>query len=199
MTGVTLRGRSNAAFTLIELLVVVAIIAILAAIAIPNFLEAQTRSKISRAHAEMRSLSTGLNAYFVDFNKMPGEVGMASALLDPVARRINLTPITTPVAYVTTIAEDPFYPGRTGVPTLTRYYYVNLEFVTNLPPNAFAVNKYLLGSRGPDLEDDPVDVLRDLVTRNVSMIEASGIYDPTNGTVSRGDLIRTNCSVLGGL
>ena len=52
-------------FTLIELLIVVAIIAILAAIAVPNFLEAQVRSKVSRARADMRSLATGLESYFV--------------------------------------------------------------------------------------------------------------------------------------
>ena len=54
------------AFTLIELLIVVAIIAILAAIAVPNFLEAQTRSKISRVRSDLRSLATALESYCVD-------------------------------------------------------------------------------------------------------------------------------------
>ena len=58
-------------FTLIELLIVVAIIAILAAIAVPNFLEAQTRSKVSRVKADMRTLATALEAYTVDFNRAP--------------------------------------------------------------------------------------------------------------------------------
>ena len=57
------------AFTLIDLLIVVAIIAILAAIAVPNFLEAQTRSKISRAKADMRTMATALESYLVDNNK----------------------------------------------------------------------------------------------------------------------------------
>src|SRR6187551_2410615 len=62
------------AFTLIELLIVVAIIAILAAIAVPNFLEAQTRSKVSRCKADMRSLATALEAYRVDYTTyMPPE------------------------------------------------------------------------------------------------------------------------------
>ena len=58
-------------FTLIELLIVVAIIGILAAIAIPNFLEAQVRAKVARCQSDMRTLATGLEAYYVDFDSYP--------------------------------------------------------------------------------------------------------------------------------
>lgn len=61
-------------FTLIELLIVVAIIAILAAIAVPNFLEAQVRAKVSRAKADIRSLATALESYVVDNNNFPPDV-----------------------------------------------------------------------------------------------------------------------------
>ncbi len=58
-------------FTLIELLIVVAIIAILAAIAVPNFLEAQVRSKVARVKADQRSMATALESYFIDNNAYP--------------------------------------------------------------------------------------------------------------------------------
>ncbi len=62
-------SRVARGFTLIELLIVVAIIAILAAIAVPNFLEAQVRSKVSRVKADMRTLATAIETYTVDNNK----------------------------------------------------------------------------------------------------------------------------------
>jgi prepilin-type N-terminal cleavage/methylation domain-containing protein len=68
-------SRNRQGFTLIKLLIVVAIIAILAAIAVPDFLEAQTRAKVSRCKSDMRTLATAIEAYTVDFNIGPSHAG----------------------------------------------------------------------------------------------------------------------------
>ena len=62
------------AFTLIELLIVVAIIAILSAIAVPNFLEAQTLAKVSRVKSDFRILNLAFHAFFVDHNDFPPDI-----------------------------------------------------------------------------------------------------------------------------
>ena len=58
-------------FTLIELLIVVAIIGILAAIAVPNFLNAQVRAKVSRVQSEHRSLVNAMESFNIDNGQYP--------------------------------------------------------------------------------------------------------------------------------
>ena len=85
-------------FTLIELLIVVAIIAILAAIAIPNYLMAQTRAKVSRVMAEERTIATAMETYIVDNNSYP-----CTCVCEM---------LSTPIAYLTSIPNDPFSKGE---------------------------------------------------------------------------------------
>ncbi len=61
-----LKGKKG--FTLIELMIVVAIIGILAAIAIPNFLKFQAKSKTSEAKTNLGAIFVGQTAFFADAN-----------------------------------------------------------------------------------------------------------------------------------
>ncbi|HEY3124955.1 MAG TPA: prepilin-type N-terminal cleavage/methylation domain-containing protein [Thermoanaerobaculia bacterium] len=63
--------KRESGFTLIELLIVIAIIGILAAIAIPNLLNAVQRGKQKRSMSDMRTVATAVEAYAVDNNTYP--------------------------------------------------------------------------------------------------------------------------------
>jgi prepilin-type N-terminal cleavage/methylation domain-containing protein len=191
--------NKSKAFTLIELLIVVAIIAILAAIAVPNFLEAQTRAKVSRVKADMRSLANGLESYVVDNRNYPPDPGNGKQPSGLWWGIHLLAPLTSPIAYMTSLPPDPFYSpeawrtsaGDNAPDWWTNkqntYLYLNgltfqawapywevsktyLEFSTG---DRRAGIKWLLYGAGPD-----------------RVFNMDQVYDPTNGTVSRGEIYR---------
>lgn len=83
--------RDERGFTLIELLIVVAIIAILAAILIPNFLRARAQSQVSATKGNMKNLATALESYYVDNNAYPSAL---SALVSNYLRAVPTDPCT---------------------------------------------------------------------------------------------------------
>lgn len=209
-------------FTLIELLIVVAIIAILAAIAVPNFLEAQVRSKVSRAKADMRTIATGLESYYVDNNRYPAphehhnQAPWTNPYSEPPFHSRIPSMITTPIAYLSSIPDDAF--RTTSIPpniandpylrhvqrrqTFFNFPYMRVLFPAtfNNPNSTFSVAErlggtWLMYSPGPNFDEwnrinptDPLQATRVYID-----------YDPTNGTVSLGNIFRTQKSgeVLG--
>lgn len=135
----------NSGFTLIELLIVVAIIGILAAIAVPNFLNAQTRARIARVEADAKNTGTALEAYKVDQNAYP---------VDATNRNpIGLYMLTTPIAYTNSLPIDIFVPDfweDTGQGEAVGPY---LEMGTDTGQEK-VVGSWSLSSAGPDNDDD---------------------------------------------
>ncbi len=180
--------RSFQGFTLIELLIVVAIIAILAAIAVPNFLEAQVRSKVARVKADFRSLATGIESYAVDSRSYPWRPGYTSQYNEISLR---LADLTTPIAYMTNVdMKDPFIStgtqgGYTDKLMRYQYNYRNYQYDNGGVAAIKNLHAWALNSVGPDhLKNQGLKIesfARGLTTDTV-------IYDPTNGTTSAGDI-----------
>jgi len=197
------------AFTLIELLIVVAIIAILAAIAVPNFLEAQTRSKVSRTKADMRTVATALEAYAVDYNQHPPswaaqdgsaqsggsdtEFGFAAAPVNPRIQRLAY--LTTPVAFITSVLNDPFAVGTQDSFALNQEYpvftYWDRGFIGARTLNAAAATHF---EDVPQILSNPswglIGYGPDQIFHPAAFFPQLRLYDPTNGTLSEGDVMR---------
>lgn len=199
-----------AGFTLIELLIVVAIIAILAAIAVPNFLEAQTRSKVSRCKADMRTLATALESYAVDANRYPPPyVGLTGGALDgpsvfdparlPHAVSGRFIRLTSPIAYLSAVPQEAFtvqaVAAGSAIPGDDPNGYDTYDYFTDQfgqPTRGRALScgaKWRLAGVGPDRKACFGGREKSLGISDPA--NAGGVaYDPTNGTVSVGDIVR---------
>ena len=65
--------RNRGGFTLVEIMIVVAIIALLAAIAVPNFLRARKRSQATRILEDLRMIDSAIDQYAIEANKVAGQ------------------------------------------------------------------------------------------------------------------------------
>jgi general secretion pathway protein G len=195
-------------FTLIELLIVIAIILILIAIALPNFLEAQIRAKVTKSKAEVRTLATALESYRLDFGGYPRDHDSAWPLVERNSQD-GYRQLTTPLKYLQSLIRDPFGqelatgdPLGGGVNRNTSFFYeggsgsdespecgIGALIYINRNANKWnskdCIHAYLVIGIGPDKDDScngndgfPYDT-------------HLGIYSPTNGTKSDGDLYKT--------
>ncbi len=168
---------------MIELLIVVSIIGTLAAIAIPNFLEAQTRAKVARARSEMAMLELSLEQYYLDQKAYPPNARTGFGL------DTDLNRLTTPFVYATRLPLDPFGPRggyyRPGSKPTSYAYCLMIQAASsglNLVPYGIRGRAYyILESLGPDLDGD--------VAWGAHFPLPLTIYDPTNGTISNGDIV----------
>jgi prepilin-type N-terminal cleavage/methylation domain-containing protein len=65
-------NRKHAGFTLVEIMIVVAIIALLAAIAVPGFLRARKRSQASKILNDLRMIDAAVDQYAIETNRTTG-------------------------------------------------------------------------------------------------------------------------------
>ena len=203
-------------FTLIELLIVVAIIAILAAIAVPNFLEAQIRSKVSRAQTDMRSLATAIEAYMVDCNMYPASCtgstatptvnsGLREGPAPSKGAKYRLTfrvkgntlmmQLSTPVAFMTTFPPDPFADTRGAV-----FGYANaIEMgwiIWSYGPDGDENNQ---GNLDPSTKDDyNQNAKRRLNGDPTNTWAANSVYDPRLSNPSEAILIHCTYDATNG-
>ncbi len=194
-------ARKTAAFTLIELLIVVAIIAILAAIAVPNFLMAQTRAKVARVQSDFHTLFLAVECYRVD----NGLISANDILVNLHSHARNQHHFyTTPIAYMSNEMFDVFYEGNNivwncvagNIYNLTWGLY-HIEPMQNsgvvggwLPAGdvltraAFKQSKqYLTLSAGPG-----ITFVNNMRLRAIDA-PCGIVYDMSNGVMSPGDVL----------
>lgn len=173
-------------FTLIELLIVVAIIGILAAIAVPNFLNAQLRAKITRAYSDMGAIATALDMYYLDANHYPTS-NYVESWPTRVFRRL-----TTPVAFIASFPVDPF---RSSDVAQTHFLYG-----TSGPDYTYYMCDDTDAYDGPNTVGKPTKLATSKTSFDWFMISPGPspqdkwiFYSMSNGLKSQGFIYRSNC------
>ncbi len=168
-------------FTLIELLIVVAIIGILAAIAVPNFLNAQMRARVARVEAEFRSIRTAFESYRLDNGNYPdwgNSIGWEKAW----------SRLTTPIAYMSFRPIDVFQPTFRADYVNEHNFYEFSPCKGTMSQGAVIVahgifDNFVLASLGPDKDDD---------TQSISDYPKTSLFIPynmSNGLYTNGDVL----------
>ena len=101
---------AESGFTLIELMIVVAIIAILAGILIPNFVNARAQAQTAACESNIRAIATALELYYADNQVYPTA---AAASVQPSLLTVN------GVAYLNNTPKDPAAQSSSALYTLT--------------------------------------------------------------------------------
>lgn len=177
-----MKTRLSLGFTLIELLIVVAIIGILAAIAVPNFLNAQTRAKVARVVSDLKAITQAMEMYRIDRNSYicESESYISTYTQKRPGPEAGLYFLLEPVSYLSSIPQDPF---ENKFATASDTTGIDFYEVAVAPANPNPIKKfYNINSRGPD-QDEDMGSRSDLVG-GTSVVT----YTPSNGVYSNGDI-----------
>lgn len=113
-------SRFGKGFTLIELMIVVAIIGILAAIAIPNFIKFQCRSKQSEAKTNLKAMFVAQESYRAEYEKYAGlECTTADGAAGDCSNAIGFSPKGAKVRYSYVATANGSNTGATFTGTAT--------------------------------------------------------------------------------
>ena len=121
-------NKSNKGFTLIELMIVVVIIGILAALAIPRFMTASTKSKTSEAQLILKQVYTMERSYKQQYDTYSNDLtAIGVELPDPSIRRYDYSVVATATTFTATatgqldddVTEDEWTMDQEGTLTHT--------------------------------------------------------------------------------